>query len=160
MFGKLHKKFKNSKGGFTLIELIVVVAILAIIAIILIPTIGGKIKSAKDSAAQSDARAVYSAAQLYATQYEVDTGTTLPAGTYTGEALDKFLTSSAFASMYDSTTKTLHNGIVVQSISVDDHGTVTSVTITDKNVSGSLTYPQGKITTSSSASGGSSPKTQ
>lgn len=46
---------KQSKKGFTLVELVVVIAILAILAAIAIPAVIGIINSANTSSAQSDA---------------------------------------------------------------------------------------------------------
>ena len=46
---------KQSKKGFTLVELVVVIAILAILAAIAIPAVIGIIKSATTSAGESDA---------------------------------------------------------------------------------------------------------
>lgn len=54
MTEKLRKAKKNSKKGFTLVELVIVIAVLAIIAEIAIPTITTTLKSAQISAMQSD----------------------------------------------------------------------------------------------------------
>lgn len=53
----------KSKKGFTLIELIVVIAILAILSAILVPTMMSIIGSAKKQVKESNAAAVFSAAQ-------------------------------------------------------------------------------------------------
>lgn len=47
---------KNSKKGFTLVELVVVIAILAILAAIAIPVVSNTINSSKISGANSDAQ--------------------------------------------------------------------------------------------------------
>lgn len=47
---------KNSKKGFTLVELVVVIAILAILAAIAIPVVSNTINSSKISGALSDAQ--------------------------------------------------------------------------------------------------------
>lgn len=58
---------KQSKKGFTLVELVVVIAILAILAAIAIPAVIGIINSANESAAQSNAAAIDAACKdLYA----------------------------------------------------------------------------------------------
>ena len=58
---------KQSKKGFTLVELVVVIAILAILAAIAIPSVIGIISSASKSAGESDASSVNSACKtLYA----------------------------------------------------------------------------------------------
>lgn len=54
---------KNSKKGFTLVELIVVLVILAILAAILIPTLTGYIDKAKDKAVIAEARMVLMASK-------------------------------------------------------------------------------------------------
>lgn len=49
---------KNSKKGFTLVELVVVIAILAILAAIAIPVVSNTINSSKVSGAASDAQTI------------------------------------------------------------------------------------------------------
>ncbi len=49
---------KNSKKGFTLVELVVVVAILAILAAIAIPVISSTVKSSQLSSSQSNAQTI------------------------------------------------------------------------------------------------------
>ena len=51
-------KIKNSKKGFTLVELVVVIAILAILAAIAIPVVASTIKSSQVSSAQSNAQTI------------------------------------------------------------------------------------------------------
>ncbi len=64
---------KQSKKGFTLVELVVVIAILGILAAIAIPAVIGIISSANESQAKSDASSVNTACKnLYA---EVVAGT-------------------------------------------------------------------------------------
>lgn len=58
---KIHAK--NSKKGFTLVELVVVIAILAILAAVAIPMVTGYISSATTSARESDASALNSSAK-------------------------------------------------------------------------------------------------
>lgn len=76
---KLIKK-QNNKKGFTLIELVIVIAILAILALILIPAMGGYIGSANTSKDQADARSIYTAASIVASEkQDVTDGKTLVA---------------------------------------------------------------------------------
>lgn len=56
---------KQSKKGFTLVELVVVIAILAILAAIAIPAVVGIINNANQSAGQSDAASVNNACKTY-----------------------------------------------------------------------------------------------
>lgn len=51
-------KIKNSKKGFTLVELVVVIAILAILAAIAIPVVASTIKSSQVSSSQSNAQTI------------------------------------------------------------------------------------------------------
>ena len=59
---------KNSKKGFTLVELIVVLVILAILAALMVPALTGWIKRAKDKEIALEARTVYLAAQTIASE--------------------------------------------------------------------------------------------
>ncbi len=70
---------KKSKKGFTLIELVVVIAILAILAAIAIPMITGIIKSATDSARETDAATLNQACKTFMSS--------LVAGTITKESM-------------------------------------------------------------------------
>lgn len=50
---------KNKRKGFTIVELVIVIAVIAILAAVLIPTFGGIIDSAKESAALQEATNAY-----------------------------------------------------------------------------------------------------
>ena len=61
---------KTRKKGFTIVELVIVIAVIAILAAVLIPTFSNVISNAKVSAAQADAKNLW-------TQYCVDNAETL-----------------------------------------------------------------------------------
>ena len=48
---------RNSKKGFTIVELVIVIAVIAILAAVLIPTFSSVTNSARESAAQQEAKA-------------------------------------------------------------------------------------------------------
>ena len=52
---------KMNKKGFTIVELVIVIAVIAILAAVMIPTFGGIIKRANESAAMQEATATYKA---------------------------------------------------------------------------------------------------
>ena len=50
---------KNNKKGFTIVELVIVIAVIAILSAVLIPTFGGVIDQANETACQQAARTGY-----------------------------------------------------------------------------------------------------
>ena len=50
---------KNSKKGFTIVELVIVIAVIAILAAVMIPTFSGIVEKARESAAYQQASAQY-----------------------------------------------------------------------------------------------------
>jgi prepilin-type N-terminal cleavage/methylation domain-containing protein len=50
---------RNTKKGFTIVELVIVIAVIAILAAVLIPTFAGVTKKAKETAALQEARSIY-----------------------------------------------------------------------------------------------------
>ena len=57
---------RNTKKGFTLVELVIVIAVIAILAAVLIPTFGGIIEKANQNAAMQEARNAYT---MYLAEY-------------------------------------------------------------------------------------------
>ena len=60
-------KKRNSKKGFTLVELVIVIAVIAILAGVLIPTFGNVIEKANASACQQEAANLWK--EIYARFY-------------------------------------------------------------------------------------------
>ena len=87
------RALKNSNKGFTLVEVIVVLVILAILAAISIPSLVGYIDNAKEKVILTEARAVYVAAQAYATeQYGAGTAdATIKSAIETGTVIDNLV---------------------------------------------------------------------
>ncbi len=80
----LQKLANRDQKGFTLIELMIVIAIIGILAAIAIPNFVQYRKRAYNSAAKSDVKNAYTAAQAYFTDYPAgsitDTNTLIGAG--------------------------------------------------------------------------------
>lgn len=64
---------KQTKKGFTLVELVIVIAVIAILSAILIPTFGNVIADAKEKAELEDARTAY---QEFLVDHSDDTAVT------------------------------------------------------------------------------------
>lgn len=62
----------QSKGGFTLVELIVVLVIMGILTGAIIPTVTGYVADARDEVSKSNQAMVEQAARLYLTDWESD----------------------------------------------------------------------------------------
>jgi type IV pilus assembly protein PilA len=73
---------KNNRKGFTIVELVIVIAVIAILAGVLIPTFGGIITKAQESAALQKASASYK--EAYAVALSDDGKITTDDTSYTG----------------------------------------------------------------------------
>lgn len=144
---------KQSKKGFTLVELVVVIAILAILAAIAIPSVIGIISSATLSAGKSDASTLDEACkELYAS---VSSGTLNASSTDLNNlSASKLPASSASDSTKKSVAKTLtptdamnYSGLA---LNLDDFVYVT--TATSNYAKGTILYSQDEDVTSSSVS--------
>lgn len=78
---------KQSKKGFTLVELVVVIAILGILAAIAIPAVIGIINSANESQAKSDAASVDTACKDYYAEVVAGTINATNTGKVTSDTL-------------------------------------------------------------------------
>ena len=79
---------KMNKKGFTIVELVIVIAVIAILAAVMIPTFGGIIKKANDSAVKQEVAAAYKEAYALAIADGViengaTTGETVTVGNFT-----------------------------------------------------------------------------
>ena len=63
---------KNTRKGFTIVELVIVIAVIAILATVMIPTFGNMIKKAN---ASKDLQAAKNAYTLYLADFDYTTGT-------------------------------------------------------------------------------------
>lgn len=94
---------RNNKKGFTIVELVIVIAVIAILSAVLIPTFGGIIESANQSAAIQEANAAYK--EAFAKVY-------------------------ADGKLEDS-EKTNYTGISGYTMSFDDNGVLTAIAETN-----------------------------
>lgn len=129
---KIGKK-KKAKG-FTLVELIVVIAIIGILSAILIPTIGGKVKEAKEKSVKDGAAKVAEIASIAIADCEAD-GKSIEEGTYGN---DTGATNSG--DLYTAIVADLNiSGDVKWSVTIDDKQKVTAATYTKNKLK--CTYP-------------------
>lgn len=130
-----NKLKKNSKKGFTLVELIVVLVILAILAALLIPSLTGYIKKAKEKQIIAETRQAVMAAQ------------TLTDEIYATGATPKFDAGPGT----DTDTDTVYADNIQTLAEVK--GTITNVTFdnNDKGKIKTLEYKNGKTCTYTAA---------
>ena len=121
---------KQSKKGFTLVELVVVIAILAILAAVAIPMVTGIINSATTSAKESDAATLNQACKTFLTSVAAGTITSESVSTagitYSGTALPtKASTQSTKNSIANSLTVAdacNYNGLTNVQAAITDFG--------------------------------------
>lgn len=80
----IQNKLKDQKG-LTLIELLAVIVIIAIIAAIAIPAIGNIIENSRNGAVKSDYQNALAAANIYFTENDNATTTTVTVGVLAGK---------------------------------------------------------------------------
>ena len=138
MMKKFMKKLwekKDSKKGFTLVELIVVLVILAILAAIMVPALIGWIDKAKEQQASVNARTVYLAAQTISSEKYGKATSAAPYATAMGLDAKKQLTVT------DASSSGTEGEIAALAAVTDeysaviqfDDGKVTGITYTPKD---------------------------
>ncbi|MEG2372351.1 MAG: prepilin-type N-terminal cleavage/methylation domain-containing protein [Hydrogenoanaerobacterium sp.] len=128
------QKFMKTKKGFTLVEVIVVLVILAILAAISIPALTGYIDEAKKKQIVAETRTVLVAMQAVASDEYKDGATALDV-LKTKWGIDTVTTGKV--NTFSDTSK------VSQLIGETPKGTVTEITVSDKNRITAMTYTVG-----------------
>lgn len=124
---------KNTRKGFTIVELVIVIAVIAILATVLIPTFGNIIEKANKSSALQDARN-----QL--TNYMIDTNAQgaddliIQSGKYFFAVVDGNLQDTAYESMTadadePDALEEFDNGWVATAVEVGEGETATIWTV-------------------------------
>lgn len=140
---------KQSKKGFTLVELVVVIAILAILAAIAIPAVVGIINNANQSAGQSDAASVNNACKTYYAGVRSGTittasknadGTSVTAAAAAGASDAKKLSAAKAATVADAQK---YSGL---DVSYDNLCYFTAADSTTHNTKGDIVYYDGDST--------------
>lgn len=119
---------KQTKKGFTLVELVIVIAVIAVLSAILIPTFGNVIKEANETAAYDSAKTAYqnflvengknidyadSAAYILVLENEVDNNNEINAAKYIFEVKDATLIKPTESFSNLKTNMTTEGGKVV-----------------------------------------------
>ena len=114
----MRAKSRETRRGFTLVELIVVIAIIGVLAAIVVPTTLHFVEEARAEAAQVEVRSVISALEtnIYSLAGELDTGIVTVNGT-------------AAAGILNSYCKDVSEGMKAV-LSVEDDGKTVTFTVT------------------------------
>jgi prepilin-type N-terminal cleavage/methylation domain-containing protein len=101
----MNTQIKNSKKGFTLVELVVVIAILAILAAIAIPVVTSIINTASRNSAKTDAQSIELAIKEAKADFTAKNSDTYP-GIKSGNAptIAQVATAKSIASAFESKT--------------------------------------------------------
>lgn len=114
------RRIKNSRKGFTLIELIIVIAILGVLATILVPTMLGIVSDSQKAVNLANARSVYSVAQSIAVQWEVTDKTVSVTTSGTLSDFEKAIVENMGSNFnirdYTITLQTVGDNVVVKSV--------------------------------------------
>lgn len=116
---------KQTKKGFTLVELVIVIAVIAILSAILIPTFGNVISQAKENAAKEDARTAYQQFLMDNKDNDIVTSENYTAYILVDATKDTNITGAKYVYSF---TDGASNKVEYREVAGSDNGTITIVT--------------------------------